>query len=201
MACGRPPEVVISDSAPISLERPSSLVAVADQRVAKKGRTKDASMPVDGSLGACATEGDGSATIANTDGLPSGVVMGSESHLQTGLAQNKTARMSFRDIMEAYGRGVQHSAENLNPKGNDTSSNDLYGPWMQDSGRRRKAPTRKESAGVGGYNDRSTGSKFAGVSNSIDVDTVEEEVGRNAVSNKVVTNVLVSSLARVVAVI
>ncbi|KAK8976906.1 hypothetical protein V6N11_019580 [Hibiscus sabdariffa] len=176
MACGRPPEVVISDSAPISLERPSSLVAVADQRVAKKGRTKDASMPVDGSLGACATEGpfegitgDGSATIANTDGLPSGVVMGSESHLQTGLAQNKTARMSFRDIM--------------------------------DSGRRRKAPTRKESAGVGGYNDRSTGSKFAGVSNSIDVDTVEEEVGRNAVSNKVVTNVLVSSLARVVAVI
>ncbi|KAK8631328.1 hypothetical protein V6N13_080082 [Hibiscus sabdariffa] len=40
------------------------------------------------------------------------------------------------------------------------------------------------------------GSKFVAVSNSIDVDTVEEEVGRNAVSNKVVTNVLVSSLAR-----
>ncbi|KAK8716550.1 hypothetical protein V6N13_043856 [Hibiscus sabdariffa] len=189
---GRPLEGISQVGAPMVLERPASPVAIEDQRIAKKGKSGEGD--VDGSLVNAGVKGmdtDFSESMhmddaGVADNLVQQAVRGDKQHVSyaSATANGSVSRdnsLLDSDVIEDVCPGVGATVEvqpikdaanvNFSTEVNTTTT-DLYGPWMVVSTRRRRAvaPDVNRRAGV---TDRRKGSRFAVLQNTVPVDVAD----------------------------
>ncbi|KAK8715843.1 hypothetical protein V6N13_043169 [Hibiscus sabdariffa] len=216
---GRPPDPVISSDAPISLERYGSPVALSEQRAAKKGRSVEdnrtdtlhhdvESIRVDTpmmevSYESMAMDKGGLDTVLNGQAKPSfrditaGIII--DGYRQAieyeGLSSICFSCGKYGHSKDVCGKENSQVVQDRVQDKREVNKEDLYGPWMHVTNRRRKPQTRRDSsalAGDVGSVGRNTGSRFSALS-QLNETVVTKDVPREP---DVSTSMIGSILAR-----